>query len=131
MASIGIVQLRHLDRDNAYRRQLADWYTKGFERYPDRIKLIDVPENCESSRHLFQIIVEDRDGLMEYLNEHEIYPGVHYVDNTRYRMYAYAQGLCPYASFVSDHIISLPMHMKLTYEDVQYVIKTVTEFVNL
>lgn len=131
MAAIGIVQLRHLDRDNAYRRQLADWYTKGFERYPDRIKLIDVPENCESSRHLFQIIVEDRDGLMEYLNEHEIYPGVHYVDNTRYRMYAYAQGLCPYASFVSDHIISLPMHMKLTYEDVQYVIKTVTEFVNL
>jgi phosphoribosylamine-glycine ligase len=43
----------------------------------------------------------------------------------KYRMYAYAQGSCPNASYVSDHIISLPMHMRLTYEDVQNVIKTV------
>ena len=66
---------------------------------------------------------------MTYMNEHEIYPGVHYVDNTQYRMYSYAQGSCPNASYVSDHIISLPMHMRLTYEDVQNVIKTVTEYV--
>lgn len=129
MAAIGLVQLRHLDRDNAYRRQLAVWYTKGFEEYPDRIKLIEVPENCESSRHLFQIIVKDRDGLMAYLNEHEIYPGVHYVDNTQYRMFSYAKGTCPNAAYISDHVISLPMHMRLTYENIQAVIKTVVDYV--
>lgn len=128
MAAIGLVQLKHLDRDNAYRRQIAEWYTKGFEGYPDKIKLVDIPENCESSRHLFQIIVEDRDDLMAYLNEHEIYPGVHYTDNTEYRMYSYAKGTCPKAAYISNHVISLPIHMRLTYEDIQAVIKNVVEF---
>ena len=128
MAAIGLVQLKPLDRDNAYRRQIAEWYTKGFEGYPDKIKLVDIPENCESSRHLFQIIVEDRDDLMAYLNEHEIYPGVHYTDNTEYRMYSYAKGTCPKAAYISNHVISLPIHMRLTYEDIQAVIKNVVEF---
>lgn len=130
MAAIGLVQLRYLDRDNAYRKQLAEWYTNGLKNYSDRIKLINIPENCESSRHLFQILVENRDGLITYLNEHEIYPGVHYVDNTEYRMYAYAKGACPKSAYVSDHVVSLPMHMRLTYKDVQIVIKTIVEFVN-
>ena len=27
----------------------------------------------------------------------------------------------PRASYVSDHVISLPMHMRLTYDDVRYI----------
>lgn len=130
IASIGLVQLKHLDRDNAYRRQLAAWYTKGFEKYGDKIKLVEMCEGCESSRHLFQIIVDRRDELMLALNQQEIYPGVHYVDNTEYRMYDYAKGTCPRAHYVSDHVVSLPMHMQLTYEDVQTVIAAVEYFVD-
>ena len=63
------------------------------------------------------------------LNQQEIYPGVHYVDNTTYRMYSYADGTCPKARYFSDHVISLPMHLKLTYDDVQTVIKAVIDFV--
>lgn len=129
MASIGLVQLRYLDRDNAYRRQLARWYTEGFRPYPDKIRLIHIPENCESSCHLFQIIVEDRDGLMDALHAVDVYPGVHYVENTQYRMYAYAAGTCPNATYISDHILSLPMHMRLTHEDVQLIIDTVVKYV--
>ena len=129
MAAIGLVQLRYLERDNAFRRQLAEWYTQGFVPYIDKIKMVKIPEECESSRHLFQIIVDDRDSLMVALNQAEIYPGVHYVDNTQYRMYAYAQGTCPNASYVSDHVISLPMHMRLSYNDVQRVIKSVKDFI--
>lgn len=130
MAAIGLVQLRYLDRDNAFRKQLASWYTHGFAQYAENIKIVHVPSECESSRHLFQIIVEDRDGLMVALNQSEIYPGVHYTDNTQYRMYAYAKGTCPYASYVSDHVISLPMHMRLTHEDVQKIICEVVNYVS-
>lgn len=129
MAAIALVQLRHLDRDNAYRRQLAAWYTEGFLDHADKIHLVTIPENCESSRHLFQIIVEDRDGLMDALHAADIYPGVHYVENTQYRMYAYAAGTVPKASYISDHVLSLPMHMRLTYEDVQAIIRTVIKYV--
>jgi dTDP-4-amino-4,6-dideoxygalactose transaminase len=129
MAAIGLAQMPHLDIDNAYRRQIAEWYTKGFEEYSEKIKIVPIPKGCEPSRHLFQIIVEDRDGLMAYLNKNEIYPGVHYTDNTQYRMYAYANGTCTKAAYVSDHVISLPMHLRLSYDDVQYVIKTILEYV--
>ncbi len=129
IASIGLVQLKYLDRDNAYRRQLAEWYTQGFAPYPDKIKLVEMDEACESSRHLFQIIVDNRDEMMLALNQQEIYPGVHYVDNTEYRMYQYADGTCPKARYVSDHVISLPMHMKVAYEDVQTIVKAVIGFV--
>lgn len=129
MAAIALVQLKYLDRDNAYRRQIAGWYRKGFEKYQDKIKLVKIPSDCESSCHLFQIIVENRDEMMLALNQQDIYPGVHYVDNTEYRMYAYADGTCPNARYISEHVISLPMHLRLTFEDVQKVISTVIDFV--
>ena len=128
MASIALVQLRYLDRDNAYRRQIAGWYRKGFENYSDVIKMVKIPADCESSCHLFQIIVENRDEMMLALNQQEIYPGVHYVDNTEYRMYSYASGSCPNARHISEHVISLPLHLRLTYEEVQKIISTVIEF---
>lgn len=129
IAAIALVQLRYLDRDNAYRRQLAAWYTEGFRAYPDKIRLVKIPQNCESSRHLFQIIVDNRDGLMDALHAVDVYPGVHYIENTQYRMYAYAAGTCPNASYISDHVLSLPMHMRLTYEDVQLIVNTVINYV--
>lgn len=121
MAGIALAQLPHLDRDNAYRRTLAQWYTEFFKKYPLQIRLITVPDECVTSQHLFQILVKDRDGLMMYLNSNGVYPGVHYVSNTDYPMYDYAKGTCPNADFASDHIISLPMHMDVTFEDVQYI----------
>ena len=129
MAAIGIAQLKHLDRDNAYRRQLAKWYREGFTDHLDKIKLVNIPSDCESSCHLFQILVDNRDELLAYLNSKDIYPGVHYITNTEYKMYSYAKGTCPNADYASDHILSLPMHMRLTYDDVQKIIKHVVEFI--
>lgn len=129
MAGIALAQLPHLDHDNAYRRTLAQWYTEKFSNYPEQIGLVKVPEDCITSQHLFQIIVKDRDGLMMYLNANEIYPGVHYVANTDYHMYEYGKNTCPTADFASAHIISLPMHMGVTFEDVQYISKTVIKYV--
>lgn len=129
MAGIALAQLPHLDRDNAYRRSLAEWYTEEFKKYPEQIGLVDIPDDCVSSRHLFQILVKDRDGLMMYLNSNDIYPGVHYVVNTDYRMYEYAKGTCPNAEFISNNIISLPMHMDLTFEDVKLISSIVIKYV--
>lgn len=127
IASIGLVQLRYLDRDNAYRRQIAKWYRERFSRYCKKIKMVEIPEECESSTHLFQILVENRDELILKLNAHDIFPGVHYTNNTEYTMYSYDRDKCPHAAYVSDHILSLPMHLNLTYEDVQYIADKVIE----
>ncbi|MBQ4104927.1 MAG: DegT/DnrJ/EryC1/StrS family aminotransferase [Clostridia bacterium] len=129
IASIALVQLDHLDEDNAFRNRVAQMYTEGFAPYSDKIGLVTIPENCQTSRHLFQIIVENRDELLTYLNSKDIFPGVHYIDNTNYRMYDYAKGTCPKAEYYSEHILSLPLHLRLSDEDVQTVIDAVVEFV--
>lgn len=129
IAAIGLVQLRYLDRDNAYRKQIAKWYDNAFEKYRDKIGKVEIASDCDSSRHLYQILVENRDEVMLALNQQEIYPGVHYIDNIEYRMYQYAEGTCPKARYASEHVISLPMHMRLSYEDVQRVAKAVIEII--
>ncbi len=129
MASIGLVQLKYLDRDNAYRRQITAWYRERLEKYPDKIKLVKIEEGCESACHLFQICVNDRDGLMMALNAAEIYPGVHYANNINYRMYDYAKGTCPYADYVSEHTLSLPLNLFMTFSDVQRICDVVIKFV--
>ncbi len=130
MASIAIAQLPHLDTDNEYRRQIASWYMKDLSPYSDKIKFINIPEDCISSQHLFQIIIEKRDELLQFLNAHDIYPGVHYTVNTEYRMYSYAKGSCPYAEYLSNHVISLPVHMALTKTDVSLITNLIIEFIN-
>ncbi len=130
MAAIGLVELQHLDANNAFRRQIANWYKQGFSNYSNNIKLVRVPDGCESAQHLFQIIVDNRDGLLAFLNENDIFPGVHYVDNTQYSMYDYAKGTCSNASYISDHVLSLPLHLNLTYADVQFIISKVIEYVS-
>jgi dTDP-4-amino-4,6-dideoxygalactose transaminase len=118
MASIGLAQLKWLDQDNAYRRQLAAWY-RGALKDSSRVRVVEVAPGCESATHLFQVRVRRRDAVMLALNGHEIYPGVHYRDNTEYRMYCYAAGSCPNAARASSEVISLPLHMSLTRHDVE------------
>ncbi len=123
MASLAIAQLKHLDDDNEYRRKLASWYEEQLVRLVKEggIRLIHIPNECISSRHLFQIVVDKRDELVDELNENGIYPGVHYVDNTEYKMYSYAKGTCPVAHYYSEHLVSLPMHLDLNRDDVEYI----------
>jgi dTDP-4-amino-4,6-dideoxygalactose transaminase len=130
MAAIGIAQLKELDKGNAYREKLAEWYNEAFAPFKKQIFTPLIPANCESSHHLYQILVEDRDGLLSYLNSFDIYPGVHYVDNTEYRMYSYAKETCPKSLYVSNHTLTLPLHLRLTREDVALVSTKVIDFVS-
>jgi dTDP-4-amino-4,6-dideoxygalactose transaminase len=120
MAAMGLVGLRHLEEDNAFRRRLAEWYdadlvaAAGVERIP-------MAPGCTPSRHLYQVMVDGRDQAMLALNAAGIYPGVHYRDNTAYRMYAAGAGTCPRAARASARLISLPMHLRLSRADVARV----------
>ncbi|PKM51930.1 MAG: aminotransferase DegT [Firmicutes bacterium HGW-Firmicutes-7] len=131
MASIGLVQLKYLEEDNKYRKQIASWYDEGFRPYKNLIRSIPIAKGCESSRHLYIIEVDERDALMKTLNDHEIYPGVHYIDNTTYSMYSYAAGSCPKANYMSEHILSLPLHLRLTKQDVDKVVEIVIKSVQV
>jgi dTDP-4-amino-4,6-dideoxygalactose transaminase len=128
MAAIGLVQLKYLDRNNARRREIVAMYDKAFENNP-KLKIIKAPNTDECSFHIYELVVPDREGLLGALAEHDIYGGVHYRDNTEYSMYTYAKGTCPKAHEMSEHLITLPLHMWLTDDEVQQIIKVVNDYV--
>lgn len=130
MAAIGLVSLRHLDKDNAYRRQLAQWYTAHLGD-DHNIRIVPIANQCESSRHLFQIRVDRREQVLMALNEYGIHPGVHYRDNTEYQLYSHGKGSCKNAAQVSKEILSLPMHMGVTEQDVRFICETLKQIVRV
>lgn len=128
MAAIGLVQLKYLDRDNARRREICAMYDKAFKNN-SKLQIIKAPYADECSYHIYELCVPDRQGLLAALAAKEIYGGVHYRDNTEYSMYTYAKGTCPKAHEMSKHLITLPLHMWLTDEEVQEIIQVVNDFV--
>lgn len=125
MAAMGLVALKYLDRDNSYRRQIATWYDSVLATN-SALECVPMAPGCEPSRHLYQIMVDRRDELMLALNSAHIFPGVHYRDNSEYTMYAdHGASTCPRACRASQRLISLPMHMRLSREDVFRVAESV------
>ncbi len=127
MAAIALVQLKYLDEDNAYRRKLASVYDEAFKNNKN-IRVIDAPYKNECSYHIYEIEVNDRDGLMNRLAENDVYAGVHYRDNTEYKLYNYDYGKCPNAHRVSQRIITLPLHLYLTEEDIKNIAEIINDF---
>ena len=127
MAAIALVQLKYLDEENARRREIVKKYNDAFKDNKN-IGIIGAPHADECSYHIYELTVPDREALLAELAKHDIYGGVHYRDNTEYSMYLYANGTCPYAHEVSQHLITLPLHMWLTDEDVEKVIKVVNNY---
>jgi dTDP-4-amino-4,6-dideoxygalactose transaminase len=126
MASMGIVGLKYLEEDNSRRRDICGAYEYSFSKNGiDSIKTSKI--TASSSRHLYQIKVDNRNKIMEYLNSQGIYPGVHYRDNTNYSLYSDQKGNCPNSYRLSENVISLPLHIRLTEDDVRYVIEKVIE----
>ena len=124
MAAMALVGLKYLDEDNARRRQICSIYDNAFEK--EGISYIKQHSDCViPSRHLYQITIQNRNSIMEKLNFDGIYPGVHYRDNTFYKMYKYGFGKCPNSHSISEEIISLPLHLNLSDEDVNRVIEKI------
>ncbi len=123
-ASIGLVQLKYLERDNAYRRQIHQWYTENLKSCSN-IKIMS--HNAHSSHHLFVLMVENRDGLMKVLQDNDIAAGVHYLPNNEFPVFQqyYTKGECPVLERVSEKLISLPNHLNLTKQDIDKVCEIV------
>jgi dTDP-4-amino-4,6-dideoxygalactose transaminase len=81
------------------------------------------------SRHLYPIRIKKglRDFVMEELSKRDIYCGVHYLDNTQYPMYNYAHGTCKNAHEISSELISLPLHLHMSKEDVRRVVTEIAD----
>lgn len=128
MAAIGLVQLKYLDEDNEYRRKLVKIYNEALSGH-EKIKIVSTNYADECSYHLYEIIVDSREGLLAALAENDIYGGVHYKDNTEYSLYKYAHGTCPKAHAIAQKNITLPLNLWMTEDDAKKIAEIVIGYV--
>ena len=119
------VKLRHLNKWNSRRREVAELYRKGLKG----CSLIVLPKKEEWATpvyHLFVIRIKNRDKIKEYLKENNIETGVHYpISLSKLKAYEYIRA--EQASFkadkLGDQLLSLPINELLTDIEVETVIK--------
>jgi len=137
MAAMALTQIKYLDSDNKRRNEISRLYTEKLKDFK-HIKIIHDSTYCKSSsKHLYQILISKkdiehkgkdlRDKIIAYFHENKIYPGVHYIDNTKYPMYNYDNGKCPNSHDYSERLITLPIHLNLSNKDIEKVINTLKE----
>jgi dTDP-4-amino-4,6-dideoxygalactose transaminase len=124
------IKLKYLPEWNSRRQTIAARYIN--EMKNDRVKLQHQPDWAQSVFHLFVVTVDNRDHFMKFLNDHNIFPALHYpVPCHLQKAYAhlgYKKGDCPNAEYLADHCVSLPMYAELTDDMVERVINAVNAY---
>ncbi len=139
-AAILDIKLRHLDEYNTARRAVADFYDKAFAGHTK----IKAPFRAAWSRHVFHqytVIVEDgnnskalRNGLNEFLAANNIPSMIYYpVPGHRQKMFEkfnVASQSMPVTDWLTDRVISLPVHTEMDEEQLQFITTKVLEYLN-
>jgi dTDP-4-amino-4,6-dideoxygalactose transaminase len=130
MGAIGLVQLRYIDGDNQHRRMIADVYNHYFENH-SKIWCPQDVNGAQSSCHIYQVALNNRDEVLSGLNNLGIYPGVHYVDNSHYHMYRqYNPDTDTFSREISERLLSLPCHLEMELDDAHRVAESLLEVVS-
>ena len=98
-------------------------------RYPNK-KITIVPHSKGSSRHLFSILVKNRNNIIKRLKKKNINPGVHYksiLDFSYYKKKNYIKKSkdMKISKRFSEEILSLPMQLYLTKKDINKICNTI------
>lgn len=126
-ASIGLAQLQKLPAMNARRSQIIRMYLDGIEDI-DGIKplLPFEPENYVYQ--MFGIRTEKKDELMIFLKSKGIATGCHYTPLSQQPLFLPYAKDCEYIEQEAKKFITLPLHVDLTNEEVNYIIHYLREF---
>ncbi|HLA58002.1 MAG TPA: DegT/DnrJ/EryC1/StrS family aminotransferase [Puia sp.] len=124
------IKLKYLPEWNKKRKDIAAKYHKGIKN--PKIKMQVQPSGHDSVFHLFVVTTEKRDELIKFLNDKNIFPGLHYPVpchlQKAYASLGYKKGDFPNSEYLADHCLSLPMYAELSDDDVDYVIDTLNSY---
>ena len=134
-AAVLRIKLRKLSQYNEARRTLAHRYNQVFHT----ISQLDVPYEASYSKHVFHqytltLHEKSRDDLHSYLAENEIPSMIYYpVPAHRQKMFdAFADKgkQLPLTDWLTERVISLPMHTEMEEEHLEYICNHVKAFFN-
>tara|TARA_Y100000590_G_scaffold327928_1_gene372301 strand:+ start:4431 stop:5519 length:1089 start_codon:yes stop_codon:yes gene_type:complete len=120
-ATIGLEQLKKLDRLNKIRKKIAKQYSTEitFEHK------MPYDENC--SYHLYWLLVKNRKKFRTVLSEQGIETGTHYKPIHKMKMYTTKTNLS-ITEKVGKQIVTIPIHANLKKSEIKKIIRCINEF---
>jgi UDP-2-acetamido-2-deoxy-ribo-hexuluronate aminotransferase len=134
-AAILDIKLKKLDEYIAARRKAADYYDAAFTGNDK----ISVPFRGTNNKHVFHQYTltlngVDRNGLNKYLAEVAVPSMIYYpVPAHKQKMFEAFGGSdfnLPVTDWLTERVISLPIHTELDEEQQAFIVKHVLDFVN-
>lgn len=139
-AAILSIKLKHLDQYNAARRKAADYYNSAFAG----IAALTEPQSASYSSHVYHqytLVLNEgtanghsRDGLHQYLTEKGVPSMIYYpVPCHRQKMFDSFGGNqfnLPVTDWLSERVISLPIHTELDAEQQDFIISNVLDYIH-
>ena len=133
-AAVLKVKLNYLDFYNERRKEAALRYTALLKDHPNIITPFNAWD-CDAHvyhQYTLRIVNHDRDGLVQYLNEHNIPCGIYY-PVPLHAQKAYQDERFRDEDFVVTNqlvkeVISLPMHSELDQEQISFIAEHLLEF---
>jgi UDP-4-amino-4,6-dideoxy-N-acetyl-beta-L-altrosamine transaminase len=137
-ASMGIQQLKKVDKLQEARKGIAKLYTSTFKDTPE-ITEPYVGEEVEHTWHLYPILINtdllkiDRNRFIDALKAENIGTSVHFIPVHLHpyycKQFGFKRGDFPESEYVYDHITSLPLFPRMTEADARDVIAAVKKII--
>jgi dTDP-4-amino-4,6-dideoxygalactose transaminase len=134
-AAILNIKLKELDHYNTARQAVAAFYNKAFAAN-EKLTTPFVASYSTHVYHQYTLILNDvdRDGLQKHLEEHHIPSMIYYpVPGHRQPMFT-ASGVppcdLPVTDWLTERVISLPIHTEMDEEQLTYITTHLLNFVN-
>lgn len=133
-AAVLQAKLKHLDEYTAARQRAAAYYDDAFKNTD---KLV-IPARSPQSEHVYhqytlQLDGIDREGLRQHLADRGIPSMIYYPVplhlQRAYRDVRYQSGDFPVAERLCQCVLSLPMHTELSAEQLEYITRSVLEYI--
>ncbi|HKC34677.1 MAG TPA: DegT/DnrJ/EryC1/StrS family aminotransferase [Chitinophagaceae bacterium] len=134
-AAVLNIKLKHLDEYIKARQAVADFYDKAFANNP-KIAAPYRADYCSHVFHQYTLVLSDvnRDGLNAFLAEHNIPSMIYYpVPGHHQQMFAHydtAKVSLPITDWLTERVISLPIHTEMDKEQLNFITTKVLEYIN-
>jgi aminotransferase len=128
-ASIGLAQLKKLDKRQAYRKEIWEIYQKEFEE----IDWIIRPQNpAPDEQHSYftyclRIIGKNRDEFAKYLYQNDIYTTLRYHPLHLNPIYN-SNAELPNSERLNEEALNIPLHPRLSKKEIEYIIDKIKSY---
>ncbi|HET6723823.1 MAG TPA: DegT/DnrJ/EryC1/StrS family aminotransferase [Chitinophagaceae bacterium] len=134
-AAVLNIKLKHLDEYIKARQSVADFYDKAFAGN-SKITTPHRASYCSHVFHQYTLLLNDvdRDGLNTFLAEQKIPSMIYYpVPGHHQQMFAHydtAKVSLPVTDWLTERVISLPIHTEMDHEQLNFIKSKVLEYIN-